>query len=170
MLPVRRKKTNNDFVTFASPEAVDMIWNYLEKVREIERADIEKYLEKPLFTALKNTWRGGQANITSLTNASIDRIFRDIAKRIDVAHTPQQNEQGNWIYGRYHPHLLRKFFNTEMKDAGAPEYAVEFMMGHLVDRTRATYYFGRSKRLKGNLHQIYARGPHKTHRNAGFSI
>jgi integrase len=148
MFETRRKKTGNDFVTFISPEATKMIWDYFKHERGITKENIKEHLNESLFAVAKKTQKGGEALKAPLAVESIDRIFRDIGRRIGYA--PTVTEKGNMIYGKCHPHNLRKFFNTKMKNAGMPEYIVEYLMGHEIDGTRAAYYQRRIDELREN--------------------
>jgi integrase len=145
---VWRVKTGNDFISFFSAEASAMIWQYLEKERGISKANIEKHRGAPLFTAMKDTWRGSKGLTSRLAPGSIDLIFRTLAIRIDPENAPRENGNGNTIYNRLHPHNIRKFFNTEMKNAGMPEIMVEFIMGHGIELTKAAYYLRKNDEIK----------------------
>jgi len=148
MFMVRRKKTGTDFITFISSEATSAIWDYLKIEREIRKDNIKMHLNEALFAVTKITHRGGEALKSKLSPNSVDRIFKDIARRLDI--TPSMNENGNILFNRYHPHNLRKFFNTEMKNAGMPEIMVEYMMGHEIGGTQAAYYQRKVDEIREN--------------------
>jgi integrase len=148
LLRVRRQKTGTDFMAFVSPEATTMIWDYLKKEREIGKENIKDHINEALFAVTKNTFKGGEALKAPLVPAAVDRIFRDIGKRLGV--TSSINGNGNIIFTRYHPHNIRKFFNTEMKNAGMPEYMVEYLMGHEISSTKVAYYQRKVDELKEN--------------------
>lgn len=137
---VWRVKTENDFISFFSNECSAMIWQYLKMERGIKKEEIKRHLKEPLFTATKNTWKGAKGLLSRLAPVSIDQIFRNLAIRIDADNAPHETEDGNMVFNTFHPHNIRKFFNTQMKLAGCPEIAVEFMMGHTIDSTRSSYW------------------------------
>ena len=150
---VWRVKTDNDFISFFSSECSAMIWRYLQSERGITKEELKTHLEEPLFTSTKDTWQGSKGLISRLAPTSIDQIFRNLAIRIDVNNAPKETENGNTVFNRFHPHNLRKFFTTQMKNAGMPEIITEFVTGHQIDQTRSSYYLSNPSELK----EIYLR-------------
>jgi len=162
-LSLRRVKTNNDFITFLSPEATEGVGEYLEKergikvwsyekdgegkeIRKFVREGLKKHKEEPLFAETKRVAIKTREDI-GLSRNGLIRIFKDISRRLKRDIVNEDRTQQNLVYNELRAHNLRKYFNTEMKNAGAPEYAVEFFMGHKVDSTRAVYYLRNEKEL-----------------------
>jgi integrase len=145
---VWRVKTNTDFISFFSSEATTILWQYLKMERGITNENIKQHLHEPLFTATKDTYKGSHGLSSRLALSTIDQIFRNLAIRTGPKNAAKVTENGNTIFNLFHPHNLRKFFNTEMKNAGAPEIMVEYMMGHEIDPTKAAYYLRKPNDLK----------------------
>ena len=103
-------------------------------------------MKKPLFTALRREdgkrKEGKRATEKELTKSAWIRIFLGIAQRLGKY---ELNGNKQVIYHKYHAHLLRKFFNTQMKEAGTPDMAVEVMLAHK-SQTREAYF--KSTQLK----------------------
>ena len=150
-LSLTRVKTGYRFTTYLSPEASQIIREYLKIERGVSEEDFEKYLKlakenkneemkKPLFTELRREdgkrKDGKRATEKKLTDSAWIRIFQGIAQRLGKY---KLNGSKQVIYHKYHAHLLRKFFNTQMKEAGTPDMAVELMLSHK-SQTREAYF------------------------------
>jgi len=120
-LSLERKKTHVKFTTFFNEEAVRAIERYLE----FERKDIKP--DDALFSRYKS---GGD----HMTPMAIQQSYRDINKFLNW----EPDEDG---FYRATSHMLRKFFNTQLINAGMAEEIREHMMGHkFKDRVRDAYY------------------------------
>lgn len=150
-LSLTRVKTGYRFTSFFSPEATQTIREYLKIERGVTEEDFEKYLKlakenksgelkKPLFTELRREdgkRKGGKrATGNKLTDSAWIRIFQGIAQRLG---SYKLNGSEQILYHKYHAHLLRKYFNTQMKEAGAPDMAIELMLSHR-PQTKEAYY------------------------------
>ena len=157
----KRIKTNKHFITFISPETTEKVLEYLEKERKFKVWDVnakgekslnikelKKYKTQPLFAETKRVAIKKDEGI-GLSKGGLIRIFKDISRRLDRVIINEDRTQKNLIYNELRAHNIRKFFNTSMKNAGAPEFAVEFMMGHKVDSTKAAYYLRNDAELEG---------------------
>jgi integrase len=127
-LNLERKKTHVKFRTFFS-EAVEAIERYLD----FERLDIKP--DDALFSRYKS---GGD----HLTTMAIQHSYRDL------------NRYPNWMpdedgFYRATSHMMRKFFNTQLINAGRAEEIREHMMGHkLKDRVREAYFLADPDELR----------------------
>jgi len=157
----KRIKTNKHFITFISPECTDTILEYLEHERKIKVwavnakgekrlniKELEKHRTEPLFAETKKVAAKKDTGI-GLGKAGFIRIFKDISRRLERVVVNENRTQNNLIYNELRAHNIRKFFNTSLKNAGAPDFAVEFMMGHKVDSTKAAYYMRNDEELEG---------------------
>lgn len=129
MLSLRRKKTDKEFTTFLSPEAVDAIEKYL--ILERRKADNEH----PLFSKSVNT-------SIAPTRHGIAEAYRRLNESLDW----------NSSKGDFHKvtsHMLRKFFNTQLVNAGMPEEIRKHLMGHTIhDKVRDAYFIANQEELE----------------------
>ena len=107
---IRREKTGGDYHTYCSPEASAAIQEYLNT-----RTDDLPWL---FVGFIKET-----NQIVQLTPNAIAGIFRRLAVK-----TGNEGEFG--FYNKIRAHNFRKFFRTTMMEAGCPQWAAEWMMGH----------------------------------------
>ena len=159
----KRIKTNKHFITFISPETTDMVLEYLEKERKFKAwntntmgeknlnlKELNKYKAQPLFAEIKHVSTKKDKGI-GLSKSGLIRVFKDISRRLDRVVVNEDRTQNNLVYNELRAHNLRKYFNTSMKNAGCPDFAVEYLMGHKVDAVKATYYL----RNDAELEDIY---------------
>ena len=118
---LKRGKTSKEFTTFISEETVKAIQNYLK----LERIDPTP--SDPLFTTHKKTKRPLQVQ-------GLMGIYRRLNK-----FAGWKSESGR--YNKATSHMLRKFFNTQMINAGMPEEIREHLMGHALDNKIRDAYF-----------------------------
>jgi len=97
-LNLKRKKTHVKFTTFFNEEAVEAIERYLE----FEREDIKP--DDALFSRYKS---GGD----HMTTMAIQHSYRDLNKFLNW----KPDADG---YHKATSHMLRKFFNTQLINAG----------------------------------------------------
>ena len=107
---IRRQKTLGDYHTFCTPEASAAIQEYLNT-----RDDDLPWL---FVGFIKET-----REIAQMKRSSVAGIFRRLA-----AKTGNEGEFG--FFNKIRSHNFRKFFKTTMTEAGAPRWAVEYMLGH----------------------------------------
>ena len=107
---IRRKKTGGDYHTYCSPEASAAIQEYLNT-----RTDDEVWL---FVGFIKET-----REIAQMTTNSVSGVFRRLSVKTD-----NQGEFG--FYNKIRAHNFRKFFRTTMMEAGCPQWAAEWLMGH----------------------------------------
>ena len=119
-LNLKRKKTGVEFTTFMSMEAVEAIERYLE----FERVDPQP--EDALFSSFKSG--------KPLTIGAFQQSYRNLNR-----YAGWKSEKGK--FRRATSHMMRKFFNTQLINAGMPEEIREHMMGHtLKDKVREAYF------------------------------
>jgi len=120
-LTLARNKTIVKFTTFLSDEAITAVEKYLEFER------INPQPEEPLFSSYK---AGGK----QMTTNAIQESYRILNR-----FAGWKSEKGK--YRRATSHMMRKFFNTQLINAGMPEEIREHMMGHtLKDKVREAYF------------------------------
>jgi integrase len=120
-LTLERNKTNVKFTTFLSDESITAIDKYLE----FERIDPKP--EEALFSSYKD---GGR----HMTTSAIQESYRILNR-----FPGWKSEKGK--FSKATSHMMRKFFNTQLINAGMPEEIREHMMGHtLKDKVREAYF------------------------------
>lgn len=126
---MRRHKNSNEFVTFISPEAVQVIKSYLQ----IERDNLNE--TQPLFTKFKTS------------NAPLETIA--------VVHTyARLNDALGWskdgnAFRKITGHMGRKWLKTNLTNAGMPREPLETLLGHqLRNGTDDNYYIMNEEHLK----------------------
>lgn len=107
---IRRKKTLGDYHTYTTPEASGAIQEYLNT-----RTDDLPWLFVGYIKETRET--------VQMTSTSVAGVFRRLAEK-----TGNLGDFG--YFNKIRSHNFRKFFKTTMTEAGAPRWAVEFMMGH----------------------------------------
>ncbi len=129
-LNLERKKTRVIFTTFFSEETVKAIEKYIE----IERTDIKP--EDALFSSYKS---GGK----HMSTIALQEQYRRLNEYLGW----QQGEKGE--FRKATSHMMRKFFNTQLINAGMPEEIREHFMGHkFKDRVRDAYFLADEDSLK----------------------
>lgn len=118
---IRRVKTGKPYFTFSSPEAYQMILNYLH---ELYRTYLD-FKPEPEDKFFRN-------NNVPLTGTALRSMFRRINKRAGFAPISKT------AYIR--PHRLRKIFGTTLEKHKFQHTATRFMMGHKTDRTTEAYF------------------------------
>ncbi len=137
----RRKKVGADFITFIDPEGSEAVIEYLREAMRINNdGSFDRNYDKlPLFTL-------SRGDMGKLTDVTFMYIFRNIAMKM---HRHEPTKRGQPLkYNPLRSHNLRKFFNTTLKNNGFNGDIVEFMMGHVGDRTKSTYYLHDVEKLK----------------------
>ncbi len=135
---MRRQKTNTDFITFIDPEGTLAVINYLTKYRRYRGGFDSAFDDEPLFMSLKGDGK--------IDEKSFGLIFWLMAKKMRI-HIPAKTKETR-KFNALHSHNLRKFFNTALKNSGMNSDIVEFMLGHVGDRTKRAYYLQDAEKLK----------------------
>lgn len=130
MIKRKRVKTGEKFTTFLSEEAVEAIDKYLE----LERVD-----PKPNDALFSNGKNSGEP----MKSITLHSAYRNLNKYLGW----KTEEKGQ--FRRITPHMMRKFFNTQMVNAGMPEEIREHFMAHkLKDKVRDAYFLANPKELQ----------------------
>lgn len=125
---LHRQKTDREFSTFISFEAVEAILNYLETERKEYGSD--DFLFSNYF---KNK---------PVTADLIQKDFRVLNESLNN----KQKEKG--LYRAITSHMCRKFFNTELTNDGMTYEIRKHMMGHtLPNKVDNSYYLENSDEL-----------------------
>ncbi|MGO9387904.1 MAG: tyrosine-type recombinase/integrase [Methanobacterium sp.] len=124
-----RKKTEIEFTTFLSPEAVEAINTYLTT----EREDLKN--NQPLFTKHKTKNQ-------PLKPKSIGFIYKRNSDKLGW-------DKGGNTFRKITGHMSRKWFNTQLTMAGMPEEIREHFMGHkMQNNVKDAYFLGNPDDLK----------------------
>ena len=124
----KRTKTNREHYTFINFEAVDLIKKYIKLEREGNE-------EGPLFTAR-------------------DKFNKRYSHRTYAIMISRLNKKLGWDNGRYKygkltTHMLRKFFETQLTNAGIiNDHLVHLMGWKHRDPLKATYYLANPDELQ----------------------
>ena len=123
----KTKRHSKENYTFISFEAVDLIKKYLELERN-------KPIEGPLFASHPNG--NVQYGVGAYSTATI-----------------RLNEILSWTtekgkYNKLTTHMLRKFFETQLTDAGCIQEHLTHMMGWKLPGMRANYYIAHPEELQ----------------------
>lgn len=128
MFHIKRQKTDKEFTTFISVEAVEMIKKYLE---------IERPAYIPDDYLFSNHFRNQK--ITE------DMVQNDL-RALNTLLNNEQEEKG--AFRDITSHMFRKFFDTQLTNKGMPEEIREHMMGHVLrDKVRDAYYIANPTEL-----------------------
>lgn len=114
-----RIKTNKDYYTFCSPEAVEEILNYLITI------------ETPLKPS------------TQLFQIHKDSV---IVKMMDINKSLQFGMAGG--HNRFRTHMLRKFHASSLLNAGFTETEVDTIQGRSKDSIHRAYFFDDPQKLR----------------------
>jgi integrase len=130
-LSIRRQKSQTDYTTFISPEAVQTLRNYWdERNRESK-------------TAIKST--EDYVFVTYTTGKQLDPNTFGLLFNILGNELGYQNGEG---YIKSRSHALRKFFASTLENAGMPKNKVDYMLGHVTDDTDFAYFKTDINKLK----------------------
>jgi len=125
---IRRHKTDEELITFLSPEAVEAINTYLR----VERNKLED--SQPLFTKYKNV-------DAPLLENSIIFIYSRLCDGLGWA------KDGN-TFRKITGHMGRKWLKTNLANAGMPREPLETILGHKLKGTDDNYYMTNENELK----------------------
>ena len=122
MLHLIRQKTDKEFTTFFSEEAVIAIEKYLE----LERVEPES--NDALFSSYKKIG-------SHMKTSSLQMSYRYLNNYLGW----EQEDRGR--FRKATSHMMRKYFNTQLINAGMPEEIREHMMGHVISNKVQDAYF-----------------------------
>ena len=156
-LRIRRKKTKYDFITFISPEASDVINDYLEwRNREPKRkshTDIMRGYEKRRvrsdndYLFIKSQISDDYLKTPKEEDRKLDplglmQVFRTISKKMGL----ESEDEGRW--GALRSHNFRKYFNSTLLNNGGDIFFTDYLMGHVVDQTHEAYFKADPEKLR----------------------
>jgi integrase len=145
IIPIRRQKTQTDYTTFISPEAVLALRDYIAernrninlKVKGSNDFVFVTYGEKLNEGQTKGSGRGSKISPHTFTNE-----FKKMGE--DLGY-------GNGFFVKTRSHSLRKFFASTLENAGIPKNKIDFMLGHSVNGSDLAYF----RTEIGKLKQLY---------------
>ena len=154
-LKLRREKTKVDFVTFLSPEASRVVWEYLDyrertiktgETRRLHRLEKQKvlsdndylFVSRHIPDALPESKKESERK---LKHDSFMKMYKGISEKARM-----NTVKGNWNIIR--SHNIRKYFNSALLNANADSFFVEFCMVHTLDSTKAAYFRANSEQLR----------------------
>ncbi len=123
IVTVRRQKTQVDYMTFISPEAVQALKNY---INERNRSDVLRVIGDKGFVFV--TYDSGR----QITQSTFTLIFKNLAKELGYTNGEFQIKSKS--------HALRKFFTSALTNAGMPFDKVDYMVGHAQSGIDIAYY------------------------------
>ena len=125
----KRTKTSREHYTFISFEAVEMIQKYLKRERG-------KYqLKWPLFASERNSEKQYS---TKGYQTALSRLNEMLGWSTD-----------KWKFNKLTSHMLRKFFETQLTDAGMiNDHLIHLMGWKHKDSLKATYYLAHPDELE----------------------
>ena len=124
----RRTKSTREHYTFIGFEAVNLIKKYIKLERKGD-------MEGPLFT--------------SRSNFNERYKHKSYAVQISRLNKQLKWDRGHYEYGKLTTHMLRKFFETQLTNAGIINDHLVHMMGWKhKDPLKATYYLANSEELQ----------------------
>ena len=121
-LSLDRKKTQRQFTTFLSEEAVKVINKYLEIERDNPKDN------EPLFCRTRK-------DLNFMSPDGVQVAYRRLNGYLGM----ETRAKGK--YRKATSHMVRKFFNTQMIIAGMPEEIREHFMGHKISNQVRDAYF-----------------------------
>lgn len=124
-----RSKTGREHYTFISYEAVDLIKKYLTLERK-------EPVTGPLFAASR---KGNKRYSTESYRNAVNRLNNKLGWK---------NEVEEYNYGKLTTHMFRKFFETQLTNAGCITEHLMHMMGWKLPGMRAHYYLAHPEELQ----------------------
>lgn len=154
-LQLRREKTRIDFVTYLTPEASQAVYDYLEKYRnrsvpETHKERFDQIRKQKiqdedgyLFILRKipeEFFLTGNEELRKIR----PRQFLEIYGRL--AQKAKKESKRGWNLIR--SHNMRKFFYTQLRNAGADADFAELLMGHKIGGVKTAYYPSKFREYK----------------------
>ena len=118
---INRQKTSMPYFTFSSPESIQSIFTFLD-----ERTHLKKDITSPKDSLFE--FDGHKTNVKGM-----------------VAEFQRLNDKAGFGFQKgnrqrfFHSHALRKFFASTLKEAGLPEFEVNWMLGHRPPKISGIY-------------------------------
>ncbi len=131
VVDIRRQKTDVDYTTFISDEAVIALKNYLG---ERERTDKLRTKGNKDFVFVD------YHNGARLDKAAFSHIFKQLATQLGYTNGEFQIKSKS--------HALRKFFASTLENAGMPKNKIDFMLGHTRSGNDLAYFDTNIETLK----------------------
>jgi integrase/uncharacterized coiled-coil protein SlyX len=136
IIKIRRQKTNIDYTTFCSTEAVTALKTYFE-----ERNRIPQNVSPNRTMAVDKLKIKGDNDYvfvdykyaTKLEFTAFSSIFRREADKMGFFN-------GKGKYRKSRSHSLRKFFASTLENAGMPHIKVDYMLGHARSGNDMAYF------------------------------
>ena len=132
IIRIRRKKTQTDYTTFISPEAVISLKNYLDERNRDEELKIKGNSDFVFVTYGRGSVKG-KNNGGQIAPQTFNNEFQKMGKELGYG-----TAKGFFVKSR--SHSLRKFFSSTLENAGMPKNKIEFMLGHTVNGNDLAYY------------------------------
>jgi hypothetical protein len=147
IIPIRRQKTQTDYTTFISPEAVLALRDYIAernrninlKVKGANDFVFVTYGEKLCEGQKKGSGMGSKISPHTFINE-----FKKMGEDLGYGN-------GKGFFVKTRSHSLRKFFASTLENAGVPKNKVDFMLGHSVNGSDLAYF----RTEIGKLKQLY---------------
>jgi len=136
---LHREKSGTNYVTFLSPEATLAIKEYRkerqDRADKIVVDDVNPYL---FVTSYNNQF-------TKLKDDTFNNIFLRLSEKMG-----REFETADGTYNALRSHNFRKFFKTQMQNAGLPVWQVEHQMGHTLNSLDKAYFLAEQSKMKEN--------------------
>ncbi len=143
IVSVRRQKSQTDYTTFISSEAVTALKNYYDERNRDPDLKIKSENDIVFVTYKHGKGKGRGEKITKQT---FGKGFKELGEELGYRN------------GKFHikskSHALRKFFATTLENAGMPKNKIDFMLGHTPNSNDLAYFRTDIDKLK-NLYIKY---------------
>ncbi len=123
IIKVRRQKTNQDYTTFCSPEAVTSVKNYLDERNRTDKLKVKSNTDY-LFVSYRNA--------SVLNKEYYTQIFHDLGMQLGYANGD--------FFVKTRSHAFRKFFSCTLENAGVPKSKVDYLLGHARSGNDMAYF------------------------------
>ena len=155
-LKLVRAKTNYKFVTFLTKESSEAVKDYLkyrdrsEKSKSQKKRDEQLYKQKVfnddgylfISKSIAEEYQDTHdEELRKLSNDAIQNIYRTLCEDTGLSSKP-----GDWNNVR--SHKLRKWFSNKLREAKCDPDLREFMMGHKIEGSKASYFVDNETELK----------------------
>jgi integrase len=131
IVSVRRQKSQTDYTTFLSPEAVEALKNYFEERGRIDKLKIKGQNDYVFVT---------YDNATRIDKTTFGKLFRTLAEQLGYKNGEYQIKSKS--------HALRKFFASTLENSGMPKNKIDYMLGHTPNSSDFAYFRYDTDKLK----------------------
>lgn len=160
-LKLRREKVKFNFITFLTPEASKAIKEYLmyrdRKINSTDQRRIDQVRKQNVLSD------DGYLFVTRLIPSEFLKTKNEELRKIEEPSflmmyriisekASKSSPKGSWNLIR--SHNIRKFFNSQLRNAGADTFHTEFFMGHKLNNTQGAYFNPDPKKLR-DVYQKY---------------